>query len=140
DSEMGLPPYNGGLFDEREAPLLSRIALPDQMLARLIDALSREADTRRWINYRDLSVQHLGGIYERLLEREVVAVDAGSLELRPSIYARKTTGSYYTPEELVRLILRRAIGPLLAERRQAFADRTSALASDRRAKSERLKL
>jgi hypothetical protein len=42
------------------------------------------------------------------------------LKLRPSIFARKTTGSYYTPEELVRLILRRVIGPLLVERRQAF--------------------
>jgi hypothetical protein len=140
DTEMGLPPYNGGLFDDREAPLLGRIMLPDQTLAQLIEALSREADTRRWINYRDLSVQHLGSIYERLLEQEVVATEDGSLKLRPSIFARKTTGSYYTPEELVRLIVRRAIRPLLAERRQAFADRATALASDRRAKSERLAL
>jgi hypothetical protein len=140
DTEMGLPPYNGGLFDDREAPLLSRITLPDLTLAQLIDALSREAEGHRWINYRDLSVQHLGSIYERLLEQEVVAHSDGGLRLRPSIFARKTTGSYYTPEELVRLILRRAVGPLLAERRQAFADRASALASDRRAKSERLKI
>jgi hypothetical protein len=140
DAEMGLPPYNGGLFDDREAPLLSRITLPDLTLAQLIDALSREAEGCRWINYRDLSVQHLGSIYERLLEQEVVARSDGRLTLRPSIFARKTTGSYYTPEELVRLILRRAIGPLLEERRQAFADRASALASDRRVKSERLKL
>ena len=33
---MGLPPYNGGLFDEREVPLLSHIALPDRTLAGLI--------------------------------------------------------------------------------------------------------
>lgn len=140
DTGMGLPPYNGGLFDEREAPLLSRISLSDLTLARLIDALSREADSRRWINYRDLSVQHLGSIYERLLEQEVAAESDGRLTLRPSVFARKTTGSYYTPEELVLLIVRRAIGPLLAERRQAFADRADALASDRRAKSVRLEL
>jgi hypothetical protein len=140
DTGMGLPPYNGGLFDDREAPLLSRIVLPDRTLAGLIDALSREADSRRWINYRDLSVQHLGSIYERLLEREVAADDNGRLELRPSIFARKTTGSYYTPEELVRLILRRAVGTLLAERRQVFTDRADALASDRRPKAERLRL
>jgi hypothetical protein len=139
DTEMGLPPYNGGLFDDREAPLLGRITLPDRTLAELIDALSREAEGRRWINYRDLSVQHLGSIYERLLEREVAADDSGRLELRPSIFARKTTGSYYTPEELVRLILRRAIKPLLAERKEAFAARVEALASDRRPKAERLR-
>ncbi len=137
---MGLPPYNGGLFDDREAPLLGRIVLPDRTLAGFIDALSREAGSRRWINYRDLSVQHLGSIYERLLEQEVAAADDGHLTLRPSIFARKTTGSYYTPEELVRLILRRAIGPLLAERRQTFVDRAAALAGDRRPKSERLRL
>ena len=139
DTDMGLPPYNGGLFDANEAPLLSQIALPDRTLAGLIDALSREAGSRRWINYRDLSVQHLGSIYERLLEREVSPDENGRLILRPSIFARKTTGSYYTPEELVRLILRRAVGPLLAERRQVFADRAAALASDRRPKAERLR-
>jgi hypothetical protein len=140
DKDMGLPPYNGGLFDDREAPLLRRIVLPDRTLAGVIDELSRETESRRWINYRDLSVQHLGSIYERLLEREVAADENGHLTLRPSIFARKTTGSYYTPEELVRLILRRAIETLLAERRQVFADRADALARDRRPKAERLRL
>jgi hypothetical protein len=126
--------------DERETPLLARIALPDKTLAGLIDALSREPGSQRWINYRDLSVQHLGSIYERLLEREVVADENSDLTLRPSIFARKASGSYYTPDELVRLILRRAVGPLLAERRQAFADRTEALASDRRPRAERIRL
>ncbi len=140
DATMGLPPYNGGLFDEREAPLLDRIALPDKTLAGLIDALSREPDSRRWINYRDLSVQHLGSIYERLLEQEVAADDAGDLGLRPSPFARKTTGSYYTPDELVRLILRRAVGPLIAERKRKFVDRAAALAEDHRPKVERLRL
>ena len=84
-------------------------------------------------------MQHLGSIYERLLEQEVVADEAGSLSLRPSPFARKSTGSYYTPEELVRLILRRAVGPLLAERRAAFAAKVETLAHDRRPKSERLR-
>ncbi|HEY3912821.1 MAG TPA: hypothetical protein VGM07_23455 [Stellaceae bacterium] len=44
DPGMGLPPYNGGLFDDREAPLLGRIVLPDRTLAGLIDALSREPE------------------------------------------------------------------------------------------------
>jgi hypothetical protein len=115
------------------------MALPDRTLAGLIDALSREAENHRWINYRDLSVQHLGAIYERLLEREVVADETGRLKPRPAIFARKTTGSYYTPEELVRLILRRAVEPLLADRKQAFVDRAQALAGDRRPKADRLR-
>ncbi|MBN9562779.1 MAG: restriction endonuclease [Alphaproteobacteria bacterium] len=114
--------------------------MPDALLAPLIDALSREGDAlaRRWINYRDLSVQHLGSIYERLLERDVVANETGQATLRPNAYARKTSGSYYTPEELVQLILRRAVGPLLRERREAFTARAAALESDTRRKPERL--
>ena len=141
DPGLGLPPYNGGLFDDDPAGLLSRIELPDAALAPLLDAMSREgaAGARRWINYRDLSVQHLGSIYERLLERDLVAEGAG-VTLRPNAFARKTTGSYYTPDELVRLILRRAIGPLLDERRADFAAKAKALASDRRQKAERLAL
>lgn len=142
DSSMGLPPYNGGLFDDTSDDLLSRMALPDAVLAPLLDAMSREqdGDTRRWINYRDLSVQHLGGIYERLLERDPAPDGAGGVVLRPNAYARKTTGSYYTPDDLVQLILRRAVGPLLAERRAAFAEAVAALAGDRRPKAVRLEL
>lgn len=138
DAAMGLPPYNGGLFDHAAAPLLARTSLPDSVLAPLLDAMSREGEPfqRRWINDRDLSVQHLGGIYERLLEQDVVAEGAG-VALRPNAFARKTTGSYYTPDELVQLILRRAVGPLIAERRQAFDGKAHALAGDRRAGDER---
>jgi hypothetical protein len=86
DSGMGLPPYNGGLFDDGRLPVLATLSLPDGVLARVIDSLSREEidGTRRWINYRGLSVQHLGGIYERLLEREVVADEAGALRCAPA--------------------------------------------------------
>lgn len=138
DPSMGLPPYNGGLFDDAEAPLLARVELPDAVLAPILDAISREQESgqHRTINYRDLSVQQLGSIYERLLEFDLVEED-GRAALRPNPFARKTTGSYYTPEELVRLILRRAVGPLLAERRKAFADCLADVVSAARPKAER---
>jgi hypothetical protein len=140
DASMGLPPYNGGLFDDAPGTLLTRLTLPDAVLAPLVETMSREGPplTRRWINYRDLSVQHLGSIYERLLEQDVAPDDAGGVVLRPNPFARKTSGSYYTPDELVQLILRRAVGPLLAERRAEFLERAESLAGDRRQKPERL--
>jgi hypothetical protein len=132
DAALGLPPYNGRLFHDDPGAMLTRLALPDATLAPLIDALSRSGEglIRRWINFRDLSVQHLGSIYERLLERDVVRAGAG-VALRPNPFARKTTGSYYTPDELVQLIIRRAIGPLLEERRAAFRTAAQSLASDK---------
>ena len=59
DASIGLPPYNGGLFDTGQTPLLADIRLGDQVMADVIDALSFEQvpEGRRYINYRDLSVQ-----------------------------------------------------------------------------------
>lgn len=139
DASLGLPPYNGGLFSASAAPLLARARLPDATMGELLDDLSREGEgtARRLINFRDLSVQQLGSIYERLLEFDVVPEGAG-VDVRLNAFARKNSGSYYTPEELVRLIIRRAVGPLLDERRAAFREAAERLASDRRPKEQRL--
>jgi len=68
DSSLNVPPYNGGLFDPERYQLLERIRLSDSIFAPIIDYLSRTDDNKHWINYRDLSMQQLGSIYERLLE------------------------------------------------------------------------
>jgi hypothetical protein len=122
DSAVGIPPYNGGLFAGDKTPLLGTIRIPDSVMAPALDALSYERSTgeRRYINYRDLSVQQLGSIYERLLEFEIVRDDAGSLTVRPNLFARKNSGSYYTPDELVGLILDETLEPLITERLDAF--------------------
>ena len=122
DASIGLPPYNGGLFDRDRTPLLSRVRLGDTVMADVIDALSfeRNGRRRRYINYRDLGVQQLGSIYERLLEREVVRED-GNIVVRPNVFARKDSGSYYTPDDLVDLIVRETVGPLADSRMEAFA-------------------
>ncbi len=122
DASVGIPPYNGGLFAGDTTPLLDTIRIPDSVMAPALDALSYERSTgeKRYINYRDLSVQQLGSIYERLLEFEIVRDDAGALTVRPNLFARKNTGSYYTPDELVGLILDETLEPLITERLEAF--------------------
>lgn len=122
DVSVGIPPYNGGLFAGDGAALLESVRIPDSVMAPTLDALSyeRSSGERRYINYRDLSVQQLGSIYERLLEFEIVRDDAGALAVRPNLFARKSTGSYYTPDELVGLILDETLEPLITERVDAF--------------------
>jgi hypothetical protein len=139
DSSIGLPPYNGGLFDAARTPLLTKIRLPDSVMAEVIDKLSfeRKAGERKYINYRDLSVQQLGSIYERLLEHEVVR-DGPIVDIRPNIFARKGSGSYYTPDDLVSLIIRETLEPLIASRMQAFRDKAAELATGKQ--EEGLKL
>ena len=121
DAAMGLPAYNGGLFDDTRTPLLVRVHLPDSVLAPLIDELSRRSDDllRAWINYRDLSVQHLGSIYERLLEYRLEE-HGDRLIAEPTSFARRTSGSYYTHDALVKLIVGETLKPLIEERRDGF--------------------
>jgi hypothetical protein len=133
DDAVGMPAYNGGLFDRARAPLLERTRVPDAVMAPIIDALSRRTEDllHGWINYRDLAVSHLGGIYERLLEyslvHEVQAQDdfknkpeINRVTAQPASFARKVSGSYYTHDDLVRLILRESVGLLDRERHDAF--------------------
>ena len=139
DDSIGLPPYNGGLFASDAAPLLDAASLSDAAFAPIVHGLSHaEIDGRRqFVNYRDMSVQQLGSIYERLLEREPVRNSRGEIETRLNPYARKDSGSFYTPQELVDLILDQTLKPLAEERLEAFEDRARELAGDRRPKRQR---
>ena len=131
DVAIGLPPYNGGLFDRERAPLLDRIRLGDRVMADVIDALSFEQGPagRRYINYRDLGARQLGSIYERLLEHEL-APDGDGVAVRPNIFARKGSGSYYTPDDLVGLIVEETIGPLVQARTDAFEAEAGRMPAD----------
>ena len=140
DESIGLPPYNGGLFASDAAPLLETVRLPDAAIAPIVHDLSHaETDEgRRFVNYRDMSVQQLGSIYERLLEQEPTRDDDGKIAVRPNSYARKDSGSFFTPQELVDLIVDRTLKPLAEERLAAFEARSRELKGDRRPKPERL--
>lgn len=69
-----VPAYNGGLFDAELHAFLNEKVLPDRYIARVIDQLSRAPDPGQpdlglfRVDYRDLAIQHLGNVYEGLLE------------------------------------------------------------------------
>jgi hypothetical protein len=70
----GVAAYNGGLFDPERHDFLTQKALPDRYLVRVIDQIGRAEDPQHpegglfRVDYRDLAIQHLGSIYEGLLE------------------------------------------------------------------------
>ena len=139
DPSIGLPPYNGGLFARSAAPLLETVRLPDDVVAAAVYDLSHRGSggDHRFVNYRDMSVQQLGSIYERLLEHEPARRDDGTIAIRPNPYVRKDSGSFYTPQELVDLIVDHTLKPLAEERLRAFEDKAAALQGDRRPKAQR---
>ena len=150
DRSIGLPPYNGRLFSSVAAPLLETSKLADSVVAPIVHGLSHTRGSLsngpgtghaegnpRFVNYRDMSVQQLGSIYERLMEQEPTRESGGKIAVRPNPYARKDSGSFYTPQELVDLIIDQTLEPLAEERLKKFEDRARELKSDRRPKTQR---
>lgn len=133
DDTLGIPPYNGGLFSKESSVILNRVQLPDDVIANIIHGLSHRIENGepRYINYRDLSVQQLGTIYERTLEYEIVW-EKNAAAVRVDDAARHESGSYYTPDSLVSLIIERAVGPFIVEKMAAFRSRALELATDPR--------
>lgn len=131
DKSIGLPPYNGGLFNADRTPLLATVRLGDALMASVMDMLSftRADGERHYINYRDLSVQQLGSIYERLLEHEIVR-DGDQVLVRPNTFARKNSGSYYTPDSLVSLIIHETLEPLVSGITETFLTNVEEVRND----------
>lgn len=132
DDSIGLPPYYGGLFDREATPLLNDLRIPDSVMSEVIDLLSFEIHDglRRYINYRNLSVQQLGSIYERLLEFELRHDSNDGLAVFPNSYARKSSGAYYTPESLVKLVIKETLQPLIDDKLSLFRLRCEQLAQE----------
>jgi Alw26I/Eco31I/Esp3I family type II restriction m6 adenine DNA methyltransferase len=72
DPSLGVPEYNGGLFDPEEHPFLEERAIADSFLVPAIRKLARISDKKLAlevaVDYNTLSERHLGSIYEGLLE------------------------------------------------------------------------
>ena len=68
---LGVPRYNGGLFDPAQHPFLETHYVGDRHLAQAIDYLARRITSeniKETVDYRTLGVRQLGSIYEGLLE------------------------------------------------------------------------
>ncbi|MBU2583110.1 MAG: Eco57I restriction-modification methylase domain-containing protein [Alphaproteobacteria bacterium] len=140
DNTFGIPPYNGGLFAPENAALLDDIDLPDAVVTDVIYGLSHRVEdgAPRYINYRDLTVQQLGTVYERTLEYDLKVDEDGKVVVDADDTARHESGSYYTPDNLVMLIIEKAVGPLVDNLVEAFAAKAEELSHDHRSRQDRI--
>jgi hypothetical protein len=137
DPALGVPPYNGALFAADGfdgAETLERASIPDRALGRALTALAFDSETQAGVDFSGLAIGHLGHIYEGLLslrlsladqdyaydarrdryfpaEPEEAVVKSGELLWLTNEGGRKGGGVYYTPEALVRHLVRRAALP-----------------------------
>ncbi|MGC8795277.1 MAG: hypothetical protein ACP5U2_18010, partial [Bryobacteraceae bacterium] len=116
---LGAAPLNGELF----APLaLDHCAITNRDFLEAFWHLAyyRESPSAppRRVNYAALDVEELGSVYESLLEYHP-QIDASGTVPRFELALgseRKSTGSYYTPPELVAELIRSALEPVIEER------------------------
>ena len=120
---LGLSPLNGDLFGLGKLGHLDACAIDNYELLQAIRKLSlyEQRGQLRRVNYGALDVEELGSVYESLLDFQPQVVQ------RQGIYQfwlvpgsdRKTTGSYYTPPELVGQLIKSALEPVIADKLKA---------------------
>ena len=122
NTEFSVPRYNGGLFDPNRHPLLEKWRVSDAVLSEVLRGLMFNPQPDRdepalpteTVDFGDLRVQQLGSIYEGLMEHHFHR-DHDTLKLVADKAERRQTGTYYTPDYIVKYIVEQTIGSLLAE-------------------------
>ena len=117
---LGLPAL-GGLFAHGVVPDLENARIENRRLLAAIWRLAwlrPEGQPLTRVNWRDMETEELGSVYESLLELTPLAsADARTFEFAEGDEtkgnARKTSGSYYTPDALVKLLLDSTLDPVL---------------------------
>jgi len=122
-------PALGGLFAPGQCPHLDAASLSNRALLEAMRSLrwSHASGTLALVDYRNMGPEELGSVYESLLElvpdpdphaRTFGFVNA-SAEGDTKGNARKTTGSYYTPDSLVQALIKSALDPVIDARLSA---------------------
>ncbi|KAB1198128.1 MULTISPECIES: Eco57I restriction-modification methylase domain-containing protein [Haloferax] len=129
NKELGVPAYNGMLFDSEKLNLISESECANKALLSAISDLTliEHDGVLQRISYADLGVEEVGSIYESLLEFtprlaeekleiEGETVHSGDFYLDSRGMERKETGSYYTDPKLVQELIKSALEPVVNDR------------------------
>jgi hypothetical protein len=121
EPRLGLPAL-AGIFSKAQCAALDAAKLENRALLLSVFKLSwlREDSSLARVNWRDMGPEELGSVYESLLElvpqitkdgRQFAFATGGETKGN----ARKTTGSYYTPDSLVQVLLDSALEPVVTD-------------------------
>lgn len=117
-----VPQYNGGLFDYKRYSRLEEWRIGEKSLSNVLkDLIFSSGPSQRkrqqefdWgtIDYADLEVRQLGDIYEGLLGGSLVIQDT-RLTLSAEYKRRQSTGTFYTPDFIVKYLVDETLLPLI---------------------------
>lgn len=120
-SKLGIKPLGSGLFASNALGGLKDQFLNNrdliEVLKRLTTFINEQGQLVR-VNYSDLDVEEFGSVYEGLLEYDPVVEKIG-IHYQFSFVAgddRSSSGSHYTPEELVKPLIKHSLDYIIADK------------------------
>lgn len=120
-SKLGIKPLGSGLFASNALGSLKNQFLNNgdliEVLKRLTTFINEQGQLVR-VNYSDLDVEEFGSVYEGLLEYDPVVEKIG-IHYQFSFVAgddRSSSGSHYTPEELVKPLIKHSLDYIIADK------------------------
>lgn len=105
DERLGVTKLSDELLDPDATKYFANNEIPDFLFNEILSQLAfkREGKTNWFIDYSTLGVDHLGSIYEGLLEYELT-YKGGKVVISADAVQREKSGSYYTQEPVVKMM------------------------------------
>lgn len=116
---LSIQPLAGDLFSSRALAHLGQCRLDNESLLRavfLLSAFENEQRTIIRVNYAALDVEEFGSVYEGLLEYQPAVVTQPWQFRFEKGSARSSSGSHYTPDELVHPLIKHSLDYLIEDR------------------------
>jgi len=121
--KLGIKPLGSGLFASDALGSFASQNLDNGTLLKVLQLLvtfENENKQRVRVNYADLDVEEFGSVYEGLLEYDpaISEIDGQPTFAFVKGEGRSSSGSHYTPEELVKPLIKHSLDYLLEERKK----------------------
>lgn len=120
-SKLGIQALASGIFAPVALGLFDQCKLDNETLIKVLRYLvlfENENKQMTRVNYADLDVEEFGSVYEGLLEYKPVLkveYDMGSFSFQKGD-ARSSSGSHYTPEELVKPLIKHSLDYIIEDK------------------------
>ena len=130
--KLGIKPLGSGLFASDALGDLPELNLDNKTLLTVLQKLtyfenSQLQQTR--VNYGDLDVEEFGSVYEGLLEYDAKITEVNGVPVFGFVKGtgRSSSGSHYTPEELVKPLIKHSLDYLIADKLKEVDPETALL-------------
>lgn len=119
--KLGIKPLGSGIFSPDAIGILSQLDINNRDLLKVLLNLTTFYNEQKQlvrVNYSDLDVEEFGSVYEGLLEYDPKVKRIGARWEFSFVEGdgRSSSGSHYTPEELVKPLIKHSLDYIIADK------------------------